>query len=81
MTGWPPACEGCRHLSPQLVGERPGVTDAGRAACAAFPGGIPYEVGSEPGGHRQPVPGDHGITFAAEPGAEWRRRMYGEGEP
>ena len=79
--GWPPACQGCRHLSPYLVGESPDALDTGKAACAAFPRGIPYEMGRDTEGHRQPVPGDHGIQYEAEPEAEWRRRIYGEGEP
>lgn len=31
--------------------------------CEAFPGGIPIEINPKGADHRQPVEGDHGITF------------------
>lgn len=39
--------------------------------CEAFPGGIPDEVYANRLDHRRPVDGDHGIRFAARPGAEF----------
>ena len=39
--------------------------------CEAFPGGIPDEVYENQADHRQPIPGDNGVRFAAKPGDEF----------
>lgn len=48
-----PICAGCAHRIGDLRDPR----------CSAFPMGIPNEILLSRVDHRQPVPGDHGITF------------------
>ena len=49
-----PTCTFCRHCR----GER---------ICLAFPEGIPEEIWSASGAHKEPWPGDQGIQFDPEP--------------
>jgi hypothetical protein len=51
--------------------------------CAAFPDGIPWQIGEDGFDHRKPFPGDHGILFDLAEGddeflAEWEAD-YGPG--
>lgn len=38
--------------------------------CAAFPDGIPPEILDGDHDHLEPIDGDHGIQFKAQPGME-----------
>lgn len=38
--------------------------------CAAFPGGIPFEIWEDGEDHRVPFQGDNGIQFEPVPGAD-----------
>ena len=53
-----PICYSCVHLS-----YGPDMT------CAAYPSGIPLSIIESRADHRQPHPGDHGITFTQDPEA------------
>jgi hypothetical protein len=48
-----PVCTLCRNL-----------TDLPARHCSAFPDGIPDAIWKGDNDHRQPYPGDHGITFS-----------------
>ena len=50
----PPICAGCIHLIGDLMDPK----------CAAFPGGIPWDVLLSKKDHRKPLPDDLGIRFA-----------------
>lgn len=50
-----PQCAVCKHRLPGSF-------------CKAFPGGIPRALLSGDHDHRQPYPGDNGITFEPDPG-------------
>ena len=54
----PTLCAACAHLR---AGEG--------SVCAAFPGGIPKSIYLFGGDHRQPRPGDHGVTFELRDGS------------
>ena len=54
MTTLPPMCLGCVHRT------APGV-------CEAFPDGIPDDITLDGFDHRNPFPGDRGITFKPDP--------------
>lgn len=49
-----PICARCNHFN---------FTNPEAHVCAAFPGGIPYEIWSGMNDHTQPYAGDHGIRF------------------
>lgn len=58
-----PICHLCRHLSTE-----------GGMRCAAFPGGIPWEIQAGEWDHRLPHPGDRGIRYEALTPEEFRER-------
>ena len=57
-----PICAGCVHLFGDLRDPK----------CAAFPAGIPTEILLSRVDHRQPYPGDLGITFKPRTPADER---------
>lgn len=66
-----PLCASCKHLRfepdpKKLVVPR----------CDAFPKGIPTEIGVDGFDHRNPFPGDNGITWELNPGNEDMLRLY-----
>lgn len=63
MTQILPQCQVCRHYFVKVQD---------RMACAAYPepdAPIPQAILFNQVDHRQPQPGDHGVQFAALPGA------------
>lgn len=62
-----PICESCALLGPG---------PDGFAACDAFPDGIPDEIYIGGFDHRRPFPGDGGVLYEMEEGAEGRLRAY-----
>jgi hypothetical protein len=58
-------CDLCKH---RHHGTRP-------PTCAAFPHRIPLDIRLMYADHRQPYPGDHGITFEAKEGPEIQERL------
>ncbi len=55
-------CLSCRRL-------KPGSHRAPNPTCDAFLAGIPTAIFENEIDHRQPYPGDRGMTWLAEPGA------------
>jgi hypothetical protein len=60
-------CDACQRFVSWLA--TPNL--AGQSHCAAFPAGIPDRVYHNGLDHRQPIDGDHGIRFEAQPGDEF----------
>lgn len=56
----PSQCPACRHLRPS------------GAQCDAFPAGIPAEMLTQGGDHRQALAGDRGVRFEQAPGQDAR---------
>ena len=47
-------CDRCKHWRPTLLGT---------GTCAAFPGGIPFDVWTNQIDHTEPIEGDRGVQF------------------
>ena len=56
-------CMTCTHRRERGVGE-------GRAACDAYPDGIPWEILDGHIDHRKAYPGDQGILYDPLPGTD-----------
>lgn len=66
-TGPRSQCDPCVHFVSWL--DTPDMD--GVSHCAAFPDGIPDPVYDNTLDHRQPIEGDHGVRFEANPGDAW----------
>jgi hypothetical protein len=75
-----PICDGCTRF-------RESDDDHPTWWCAAFPGGIPWQIGEDGFDHRRPFEGDNGIRFDSVEGFDvnaWAAEfagMAGHGEP
>jgi hypothetical protein len=67
MTRRPPICVYCQHLNADK--------NATKLTCRAFPAGIPESILDNQADHRQPIPGDHSLTFAP---SSAKGRVYAE---